>query len=411
MPKFKIKLKQHTPIIHFQHDQKGATLRASELKPKLDKFLIKHAFDNNFEKYKYFLIGWDKTKTERDYKDKKPFDYKISVRSLSNRSCDIEEIYHRNGQERKNNFPLFFGNMGEENKENPKKFIMSEGIELFFASFNTSILEIIKQHICDFFMNTNFGTRQSKGFGSFYVDENDELYVKKRLKYWFVEASTNQRTNIRNEYKQLFYVIELLYKSLRSGLNEVRGSRGTVFYFKSLMFLYSKLMGIQWDKKSIKEEYFSNDFKRQQTQYTGSDILNYSSEEKKLMKDILGLSSNESWFFYNRSNITKKNKDIDRIKSPIFIKPIRYPNGYEINITNNELENIYGKTFLIMKNNHGDLQLSFPDKFDLNDFLDFAFTRVNLDDHVDSKYYPTQQFKILKNVYTQIRNNLGANNA
>jgi len=34
------KLKQHTPIIHFQADQKGATLRASELKPKLDRFLI-----------------------------------------------------------------------------------------------------------------------------------------------------------------------------------------------------------------------------------------------------------------------------------------------------------------------------------------------------------------------------------
>ena len=97
--------------------------------------------------------------------------------------------------------------MGAENEENPKKFVMSENIELFFASFNTSILEMIKQNICDFFMNTNFGTRQSKGFGSFYIDENDELYVKKRLKYWFVEAFTNQRTNIRNEYKQLFYVI------------------------------------------------------------------------------------------------------------------------------------------------------------------------------------------------------------
>ena len=38
--KLTFKLKQHTPIIHFQHDQYGATLRASELKPKLDKFLI-----------------------------------------------------------------------------------------------------------------------------------------------------------------------------------------------------------------------------------------------------------------------------------------------------------------------------------------------------------------------------------
>jgi len=36
------KLKQHTPIIHFQADQKGATLRATELKPKLDRFLMEY---------------------------------------------------------------------------------------------------------------------------------------------------------------------------------------------------------------------------------------------------------------------------------------------------------------------------------------------------------------------------------
>ncbi|MBK9152255.1 MAG: hypothetical protein IPM26_15270 [Saprospiraceae bacterium] len=34
-------LRQHTPIIHFQHEQEGATLRATELKPKLDLFIIK----------------------------------------------------------------------------------------------------------------------------------------------------------------------------------------------------------------------------------------------------------------------------------------------------------------------------------------------------------------------------------
>lgn len=28
-------LKQHTPMIHFQHNESGATLRASEVKPLL----------------------------------------------------------------------------------------------------------------------------------------------------------------------------------------------------------------------------------------------------------------------------------------------------------------------------------------------------------------------------------------
>ncbi len=38
--KLTFKLKQHTPIIHFRYDQTGATLRATELKPKLDKFVL-----------------------------------------------------------------------------------------------------------------------------------------------------------------------------------------------------------------------------------------------------------------------------------------------------------------------------------------------------------------------------------
>ena len=35
-----VELKQQTPILHFQPDESGATLRASEVKPKLDRFLI-----------------------------------------------------------------------------------------------------------------------------------------------------------------------------------------------------------------------------------------------------------------------------------------------------------------------------------------------------------------------------------
>ena len=39
--KLEIQLEAQTPILHFQPDTAGATVRASEVKPKLDKFLIK----------------------------------------------------------------------------------------------------------------------------------------------------------------------------------------------------------------------------------------------------------------------------------------------------------------------------------------------------------------------------------
>ncbi|MCD8263196.1 MAG: hypothetical protein LUD02_02770 [Tannerellaceae bacterium] len=38
MNKIVVKLKQHSPFICFHPEQEGATLRASEVKPRLDKF-------------------------------------------------------------------------------------------------------------------------------------------------------------------------------------------------------------------------------------------------------------------------------------------------------------------------------------------------------------------------------------
>ena len=35
----RVKLKQWTPLLHFQADQSGACLRATEVKPKQDRFV------------------------------------------------------------------------------------------------------------------------------------------------------------------------------------------------------------------------------------------------------------------------------------------------------------------------------------------------------------------------------------
>ena len=40
MEVLKVTLKQHTPLLHFQPNEPGATLRASEVKPKLDKYIL-----------------------------------------------------------------------------------------------------------------------------------------------------------------------------------------------------------------------------------------------------------------------------------------------------------------------------------------------------------------------------------
>lgn len=95
MAKLKIQLKQHTPLIHFQSEQPGAILRATEVKPKLDKFLKKYAFPGGFEEYKQYLIGYKTNKKDKieDFGDKQAFDYKLRITNVKNRKEeDIENV-------------------------------------------------------------------------------------------------------------------------------------------------------------------------------------------------------------------------------------------------------------------------------------------------------------------------------
>ena len=88
-------------MIHFQHDQEGATLRASEVKPKLDKFIIKHAFHDNFDECKEFLVGYNPNPQKKEDCIKtlrgkwnggyRALNYKIRIR-IDESSCKKEYL-------------------------------------------------------------------------------------------------------------------------------------------------------------------------------------------------------------------------------------------------------------------------------------------------------------------------------
>lgn len=392
MSKFKLEftLKQHTPIIHFQSDQTGATLRATELKPKLDRFLIEYAFDNDFERYKEFLIGYkkpqkstDKIMTEKDFEGKKAFDYKVNIIASKDIDIfDIAPIYHY--YNRKNNtneqrlfgFPIFFASIDKEWKEKSKKikFSLVDNIEVSILTFHTELKKIIEDKISIFFFLHNFGMRQSKGFGSFTVVNGDvpeevinpyyyfdiNIESLKKLTYkapnrnrplTFYQDLEKQFLNpLTENYKNnflLFKAIDLFYKTLRSGIN-FNG-----FYFKSLMFLYAKEeLHIQWDKKLFKSNFLSKDYIDEQVQkHTKSnckDILTYNTNDKYLLRDCLGLSTIQEYSlnrnYHNSEKFTIRHPNIDvnkkdefngekiepneiiRMQSPLFIKPIQVNN-------------------------------------------------------------------------------------
>jgi hypothetical protein len=454
MHKLEITLKQHTPLIHFQHEQDGATLRATEVKPKLDRFICKHVFNDEFDKAKFFLQGYS-LKNEETLKKKfndqgfRALDYKMKIESSGewvfeidrlkikrNRDRGIEIDRDNNGAIRYEQFPCFFGNMGDEEPESQKKFVfINDPLKIQLSSTNNELLDKkISPQLQKFFDENLFSTRNSKGFGSFLINNRYS-----RTKYYFdITINQNQFNlrNLKNEYilrghiiddakiielevqRELFKQIELFYKVLRSGIN-----MPNKYYIKSPLWAFMASLNIQWDKKSIKHHYFNRELLTQRGSHGFPDVLKdypvQASFEGNnyfyLIRDMLGLASDAKWERPYRSSITKENNEIDRFKSPIQFKPIRLDNEkWRVNIIHNFTPVEYkNKLFNVKSNNTGTLKLITPDTtiFSLTKYFNFLSDPsfdiekyINCPLNHNGDYNNDDVIKIV-NIFNQIKNN------
>ncbi len=365
--KFKIefKLKQHTPMIHFQSDQKGATLRATELKPKFDRFLLEYVEGIPFKE---------------NANGHKSLDYKVKIGINNSKSTTIDK-----------RDPLFFGNMGDSKDKEFKKNLEIFCIEFF--SFNTEVFEAIKNNFEAFLANTNFGTRQSKGFGSFYlVDENTEKTIpfKQNL---IKEKVYSFSSSISNWDKD----IKLFYSFLRQGIN-LPNKAGTRFYSKPAIFLYAQSKGWTWDKKAIKEHFFKNELNTQKKKYSKDSPVNYSGDKNYLLRDLFGLSSSQQWGKPYSTSINKEHKEIERFKSPITFK---FVDGRVYFWSNGTEENMLNKSFqIIIKGKMWSLNT--PSSFNFNDFFEFVKS-INLSSIVDQRFHSQPEYKDLSRMLQNIK--------
>lgn len=238
-----VSLQQHTPLIHF-HDQPGATLRATELKPKLDRYLWRQwereagGLRPAYGQYKQYLVGYSGQRDDKDRKLKQRFfeqeqpattmdslnkqyralDYQLRITPLG--TVEQEPI----PRERRAEYLPFFGNIGDKYEENPKYFSMTlSPLRLDFRTFHESLLDMVVRIIPSFLMSTNFGTRQSKGFGSFYLHPKDDLHQPPEQiiqpKYSFRAGPNHlKRTQFNGHFKTLFSSINEDDKSIRSDI-------------------------------------------------------------------------------------------------------------------------------------------------------------------------------------------------
>ncbi|HUM51393.1 MAG TPA: hypothetical protein PK431_06230 [Chitinophagales bacterium] len=415
-------LKQHTPIIHFQHIKDGATLRATELKPKLDRFIIEKMGGKQKMDKSWF----------NDF-ERGSLNYKMKIIATDLCQTVIEEG-------RQSSPPFFFGNMGEEYKKNKKYLNWSDTpLKLTLTIVNNKSVifaDKLKEYFPEFLLVNNFGTRQNKGWGSFYLHENTENYVsytdiiqkqntiKPNSFQYFFDININLKSNdVLSRATEALRNLEIFYKAIKSGHNKCFGR--DQFYLKPILWLYYKNVvekDIKWEKRKIKEKALSRFLVNQENMYSEAEDSPVTQKGKVelAIKDLLGYTTDEKWSaMYNNANIAKSMDGIDRYQSPITFKPILQNNGYKVLVILKDTPELLLNKDISFNVNNVDFKMKTPAVFNVNNVFKFIAdkSKFNLDNHfllkinedsiTVSNYkrdVSINEYRVLQNIFNQLQN-------
>lgn len=360
-------LKPHSPLIHFQLDQKNAGLRATEVKPKLDKYIKKHV-----EKDKGIIPeNWIIKNSP-----KQALDYKMSISTEG--EPEIVELGN-NKSPYKSPYDIFYGNMGAEKE---KKGVIAWH-KLTIICFNKELREYINKVIGDFFIVTNFGTMQGKGFGSFTVKgyKEDKEYICQTLKNEYgSKACYRFSTERGKEFKQ----IKCIYSLMKTGIN-IKNKKGEqIAYRRSILFdyMHKREIKIGNEKAWMKQKGIAPSLGKE---------TNQIDETSRYVRALFGIC--EAIDFKNslsnskdkvKVKIKEHSNEIERLNSPVLFKVI---NNYVYFIGTQINDEIYGKTFEFeskigrdKKMRRGTIKVPNKEELPVNfmdDFMHYAFLKLN----------------------------------
>lgn len=369
------KLVQHTPLIHFQHSEPHACLRATEVKPKLDRFLIEQLEkDDRFGdgRWKKWFVG-DGSQQSFDYMMRiTPNSEQVErTQSIERAIAKIEnQDYKRFHGIHKN----YFGNMASEKKREEKKKAIREtfkeslfykdGLTLTIRCFIPELLTFIDEHIRGFFMMHNFGTRQRKGFGSFTVDistepnapEDCDLVGKYCQNAYYCELDGNVSANA------LLNAVWVISGFLKSGFNLNNNKKNKKEnaasnirekdYVRGFVFRYFQRgkNPLANDKAFVKQKVLLNVYDEktpgEHRRFYGNNV------RYRYVRGLLG--TNENSRFCRAPNAhtpvydiyTHSAEGVERFPSPLLFKPI----GKFVFILPQKMpDEIFGSEFYILK--------------------------------------------------------------
>lgn len=398
-----------SPLIHFQWNQPGAALRATEVKPKLDAFL----------KMRYQKIHGEQLPSEwcnpaAKAQNLSALDYKLRIEQqklLSTERLGIGTDYD-----------IFYGNMvsvKEKNKVRSEPLTEKKGLmieeKITVICFKPDLMKWVDESVGEFFVVTNFGTMQNKGFGSFLVQET-KYNTKEIANLLTMYTGAKHCYLFNSDSKTLFKKIKLMYSIIKSGVNLGEGKgKGGKNYIDSFLFDYFQKqlsVPIDHEKAYVKASRVAPAVKKVGT------TTRYNPKRKKdvcvplFNTDMVPSKNNPNYRYvralfgigetvtYNDVNVpngdsnkvtvkiehdykTDHMKEEDRIArfpSPVFFKIIKN-DVYFVGMPIEEI--IYGKTFIFSAEGRGNVSVKVPLESELpkdfiNEFMEYAFAQLTV---------------------------------
>nr|MCR5347055.1 hypothetical protein [Fretibacterium sp.] len=305
--KKKVELRQQTPMIHFQamRPNDGTLLRATEVKPKLDRFIYEWCrVRGNMEVPAEWLAS----------KDHKALDYRLrfDAGGQSYRLADPAPVNRRDNpvpvSERTGN--LYFGNMGGGPRKN--SLFYKSAMTMTILCFHPALMKVIGECLDTFFLTVNFGTRQNKGFGGFVtaaVAREQPDVVARLISSWYRDAAGT--TVYRLAYparvfqgpaansqelkgRAILRDVSAIYQVLKSGINYDFHQDNPQRYIKSFLTRYFWDRHISGEKRYMKVKGIApvknRDPERELTPQVKDDHRTY-----RYIRGLLGSSGTQEW--------------------------------------------------------------------------------------------------------------------
>lgn len=380
--KLTVALTQYTPLLHFQGDVPGACLRASEVKPALDLFLLaclpkeitlprswccegSHAL-----RYRMTFRG-DKRTVDRNihalYFAKAPATRAVWYPDMM--TMDIVAL-------------------------SPERIVL-EGETMTLA-------EVIARYLPAFFALHCFGARSNKGFGSFGVKAINGTAVPtlrpdaltgcapSGVLYSLDHGSVPESSAVLDE-------VALLSDIMKRGINDTHGDPESDQYLKGLIFQYIMETaggGVHSEKAVIKKKLLNDRAAQEEDAYVQKAFGKQPLEEDakcRYIRSLLGLAGTYQYKI-DRDNphsrragrvfVRSLDKRVERFENPVHFKPY---GQYLLLIPQPMPDAVLGAEFSFeikdaaTRRTQKEEAIRTPDQFSLDGFLQYFCRRVKED--------------------------------